>query len=253
MGDRTHDDGRVDPAGSSVPPDRTDPTSAAATDVAARSFGLGAAVEAYIADHLNPPPDPVTARLAAATVERFGGAATMAIGEDQGRLLRLLVEIVGARRVVEVGTFTGTSALWLARGVGASGSVTCFESDPEVIELAHDAWREAGVDDRITVVLGPALDGLRELPRERSLDVSFVDADKGGYRTYVELLLERTRPGGLVLVDNTLWGGAVADPAVNDAATAAIRDLNDWLVTVDDLDVVILSVGDGLTLIRRRS
>ena len=193
------------------------------------------------------------ARLADATAARFGGAATMSIGEDQGRLLQLLVELVGARNVVEVGTFTGTSALWLARGVGAAGTVTCFELDPTVIELARTAWREAGVEERITVVLGPALDGLRELPSARSIDVAFVDADKGNYRAYVELLLERLRPGGLILVDNTLWGGTVADPAVNDAIDVAIRDLNDWLTTLDDVDVVILSIGDGLTVVRRTS
>ena len=140
-----------------------------------------------------------------------------------------------------------------ARGVGTDGAVTCFEVDPSVIEVARVAWREAGVDERITVVLGPALEGLRALPSERSIDVAFVDADKGNYRAYVELLLDRLRPGGLVLVDNTLWGGTVADPAVDDEMTAAIRELNDWLTTLDDVDVVILSIGDGVTVARRRT
>ena len=229
----------------------TDDTETGDSEV--RSFGLGTAVEAYVRDHLNPPADPVMTRLAQATVARFGGAASMSIGEDQGRLLQLLVELAGARNVVEVGTFTGTSALWLARGVGTDGAVTCFEVDPSVIEVARVAWREAGVDERITVVLGPALEGLRALPPERSIDVAFVDADKGNYRAYVELLLGRLRPGGLVLVDNTLWGGTVADPAVDDEMTAAIRELNDWLTTLDDVDVVILSIGDGLTVARRRT
>jgi caffeoyl-CoA O-methyltransferase len=229
------------------------PDSTTASADAGRSIGLGSTLEAYVLDHLNPPRDPITARLAEATVARFGGAATMSIGEDQGRVLRLLVELVNGRNVVEVGTFTGTSALWLARGVGPSGSVTCFEVDPRVIEVARTAWREAGVEERITVVIGPALDGLRALPAERSIDVAFVDADKGNYRAYVEILLERIRPGGLILVDNTLWGGAVADPGVDDESTSAIRALNDWLTTLDDIDVVILSIGDGLTVVRRRS
>ena len=102
-------------------------------------------------------------------------------------------------------------------------------------------------------MIGPALDGLRALPAERSIDVAFVDADKGNYRAYVELLLERLRPGGLILVDNTLWSGTVADPADNDESTIAIRDLNDWLTTLDDVEVVILSIGDGLTIVRRTS
>jgi caffeoyl-CoA O-methyltransferase len=218
---------------------------------ATRSFGLGPAVETYVRDHLNPPADQVMARLTEATVARFGGRSSMSIGEDQGRLMQLLVELIGARNVVEVGTFTGTSALWLARGVGPEGTVTCFELHPAVIEVARTAWKEAGVDDRISVVIGPALDGLRELPTDRSIDVAFVDADKTNYRSYVELLLERVRPGGLILVDNTLWGGAVVDPAVNDESTTAIRELNDWLTTLDDVEVVILSIGDGLTVVRR--
>jgi caffeoyl-CoA O-methyltransferase len=220
-------------------------------DQGTRSFGLSPSIERYIRDHFNPSADPVTKRLADNTVDRFGGAATMAIGEDQGRLLKIIAELLGARRVVEVGTFTGTSALWLARGVGPQGSVTCFEADASVIELARVAWHEGGVEDRILVVLGPAIDGLRALPLERTIDLSFVDADKPNYRAYVELLLERTRPGGVVLVDNTLWGGAVANLDLADEATDAIRAFNDWLTTLDDVDVVILSIGDGVTLIRR--
>lgn len=243
-----------DPAKPSKPKQSTTSSASTASSAGAgRSFGLGQAVEAYVLDHLNPPLDPIAARLAETTAARFGGAATMSIGEDQGRLMRLLVELIGGRNVVEVGTFTGTSALWLARGVGPAGSVTCFEVDPKVIEVARTAWREAGVEERITVVLGPALDGLRALPADRSIDLAFIDADKGSYRAYAEELLERIRPGGLLLVDNTLWGGAVADPAVHDESTTSIRELNDWLLTVDDVDVVILSIGDGLTVVRRRS
>ena len=222
------------------------------TPLPSRSIGLSPPLAAYVAAHLNPPPDPVAARLAATTRERFGRRAGMNVGEDQGRLLQWLVELSGAREVVEVGTFTGMSALWLARGLGAGGRLTCFEVDPAPLELARPAWEEAGVAERISVVIGPAADGLAALPAETTIDLAFVDADKGGYAAYVELILPRLRTGGLLALDNTLWGGAVVDPAASDADTVAIRALNDALTTRPDLDVLMLAIGDGLTLVRRR-
>lgn len=217
-----------------------------------RSTVIADAVEDYVLAHLNPGDDEVTAWLAAQTRQRFGDAATMAIGRDQGMFMQLMVELTGARSVAEVGTFTGMSALWLARGLPDGGRLTCFEHWGEAIELARDAWVRAGVADRIDVELGPALERLAAMPAEWTVDLAFVDADKPAYRDYVEALLARLAPGGLILVDNTLWGGRVADPAVVDTDTVAIRELNDWLAGRADLDVIVLTVGDGVTVVRRR-
>lgn len=217
-----------------------------------RTVGLSPDLQDYIEGHLNPPPDPIAAGLVEATRRRFPRGAGMCIGEDQGRALKLLVELSGARHVVEVGTFTGTSALWMARGLPPEGRLTCFEIDPAPVELARAAWAKAGVADRITVELGPAAEGLVRLPTDPCVDMAFVDADKEGYQTYLDLLLPRLRPGGLIVVDNTLWGGSVADARVDDADTRALRRFNDRLAADPALDVLLLSVGDGLTVVRRR-
>ncbi len=210
-------------------------------------------VEDYVLRHLNPAEDAVTTWLGERTRVQFGEAATMAIGRDQGMFMQMLVELIGARTVAEVGTFTGLSALWLARGLPDDGRLTCFERWDEAIELAREAWSRAGVGDRIDVELGSALERIAAMPEPWRVDLAFVDADKPAYRAYVEALLERLAPGGLILVDNTLWGGTVADPAVADRDTAAIRDFNAWLAGRADLDVVVLTIGDGLTVIRPRA
>lgn len=217
-----------------------------------RNVVISPDIAGYITEHLNPPADPIVARLHERTVERFAGLAGMNIGEDQGRLLKLLVQILGARLVVEVGTFTGMSALWLARGLSEAGRLVCLEVNGDPIEVASDAWQEAGVADRIEVRIGPALDALRAMPDDPVIDLAFVDADKEGYAAYVDELLPRLRPGGLVALDNTLWSGRVADPDADDESTLALKALNDDLAARDDLDVVILSVGDGVSLVRKR-
>jgi caffeoyl-CoA O-methyltransferase len=217
-----------------------------------RTVGMSARVSDYVDAHLNPGPDPIAHQLHAATIERFGPLSGMNIGEDQGRFFALLVELLDAKVVVEVGTFTGMSALWMARALPPGGRLTCFEVDPAPIEIARPAWESAGVADRIDVVLGPAADGLAALPDEPHVDLAFIDADKSGYATYVDLLLPRLRPGGLLALDNTLWSGAIADPRATDANTVALRDLNDALAARDDVDVLPLTIGDGVTLVRPR-
>jgi len=217
-----------------------------------RSTVIAAGVEDYVSAHLNPAEDEVTAWLTERTRERFGDAATMAIGRDQGMFMQLLVELIGAGAVAEVGTFTGMSALWLARGLPEGGRLTCFERWDEAIELAREAWDRAGVGDRVDVELGPALERIGSMPEDWRVDLAFVDADKPAYRAYVEALLPRLAPGGLILVDNTLWGGTVADPSVTDRDTSAIREFNAWLAGRADLDVIVLTIGDGLTVIRPR-
>jgi caffeoyl-CoA O-methyltransferase len=181
--------------------------------------------------------------------------ASMQIGPDQGLLLGLLVRMLGARRVVEVGTFTGYSALAMAMALPPGGRIVCCDVSEEYTSIARRYWRDAGVEDRIDLRLGPARDTLARLLAAEgpgSVDLAFIDADKTGYDAYYEACLQLLRPGGLIAIDNVLWYGKVADPSVKDADTAALRALN--LKVRDDsrVDAVVLSVGDGLTLARRK-
>jgi caffeoyl-CoA O-methyltransferase len=215
-----------------------------------KSFGIPELIHEYAVVHSDG--DPVAEQLALTTRERFPDRAGMNIGQDQGRFMQMLVEMTGARTVVEVGTFTGMSALWLARGLPEGGRLICFDLVDTYLETATEAWTEAGVADRIDMRIGPAADGLAALPEEPHVDLAFIDADKTGYAAYVEEFLARLAPDGLLAIDNTLWGGRVADDDADDESTLALKALNDDLAARDDLDVVILSVGDGLTLVRRR-
>ncbi len=206
----------------------------------------------YVLAHANPASDPVSERLGATTQQRFGEAAQMNIGVDQGRFLSMLVAISGARFVVEVGTFTGMSALWLARGLPSDGRLLCLDITDRYLATAREAWAAAGVADRIDIRIGPAAESIAALPTEPAIDLAFVDADKGGYRDYVELLLPRLSSRGLVVVDNVLWSGAVVDADDQSELTQTIRSFNDHVAERDDVDAVMLPVGDGITLIRRR-
>jgi caffeoyl-CoA O-methyltransferase len=206
----------------------------------------------YVLDHASASGEPVAAALAAETTSRFGALGGMNIGEDQGRFLQFLTEISGARHVVEVGTFTGMSALWIARGLPADGRLICCDVSDEFTAVGRPFWERAGVADRIEVRIGPALDTLRAMPSEPHLDLAFIDADKTGYAAYVEELLPRLARGGMIAIDNVLWGGTVIEPSVTDDDTEAIRQLNDALAARDDLDVLMLTIGDGVTLVRQQ-
>ena len=214
---------------------------------------MNEALYEYVVAHSNPSGDPVADRLAATTEERFGALAAMNIGEDEGRFLQMLVSMTGARTIAEVGTFTGMSALWLARGLPADGRLHCFELKDDYLATAMEAWTAAGVADRIEMHFGPAAETLAELPDEPHLDLAFIDANKSGYRTYFDLLLPRLTAGGVIAVDNVIWSGLVIDPSVTDDDTEAIRAFNDHVAARADLDAVMLTIGDGVTLIRTRS
>jgi caffeoyl-CoA O-methyltransferase len=216
-----------------------------------KSFGIPDAIHQYAVDHSTD--DPVAERLAATTRQRFEDRAGMNIGADQGRFMQMLVEIIGARTVVEVGTFTGMSALWLARGLGVDGRLICFDLVDTYMETATEAWTEAGVADRIDVRIGPAADGLAALPDEPHVDLAFIDADKVGYRTYLDLLLPRLTERGAILVDNVLWSGQVIDPDDMSRDTVALREFNAHVAERKDCDAVVLTVGDGITMIRPRT
>jgi caffeoyl-CoA O-methyltransferase len=210
---------------------------------------LPAAIAAYIAERTAPPDDVLT-RLQARTAE-LGRAAGMQIGADQGALLTLLTRLVGARRAVEVGTFTGFSSICIARGLAPGGHLLCCDVSEEYTAIAREAWVDAGVEDLIELVIAPAVDTLRALPADATIDLVFIDADKGGYASYFDELLPRVRPGGLLLVDNTLWSGRVVDDAADDADTLAIKAFNDQVAADARVESYLLPIGDGLTLIRK--
>ena len=217
----------------------------------ARTF-LPEPLEQYLFDVLSPR-TPVQERLRTET--QALPQAGMQIGPDQGLFLGLLVRMLDARRVIEVGTFTGYSALAMAMALPPGGRVLCCDISEEYTAIARRYWKEAGVENRIELRLGPAretLTGVLAAEGPASQDLAFIDADKTGYDVYYELCLQLVRPGGIIAIDNVLWSGRVADPAVKDADTAALRALN--LKIRDDrrVDAVVLTVGDGLTLARRK-
>ena len=179
----------------------------------------------------------------------------MQIGPDQGALLALLVRLIGAKHTLEIGTFTGYSALTVAQALPEGGKVIACDISEEWTAVARRYWREAGLDDRIELRLGPAAETLKALLQAGgagSFDFAFIDADKSGYDTYYELCLQLIRPNGLIAIDNVLWSGAVLDPKKSDADTVALRALN--LKIRDDarVDSALLTVGDGLMLARKR-
>jgi caffeoyl-CoA O-methyltransferase len=166
--------------------------------------------------------------------------------------MSLLVRAVGAKSAVEVGTFTGYSALCIARGLPDDGRLLACDVSEEWAAIARRYWQRAGVEKKIELRLGPALETLRALPVEPHFDLGFIDADKPSYPAYYAEILARLRPGGLILVDNVLWMGRVADPAADDPATAAIRAFNDRVAADPRVDCVMLPISDGLTLLRKR-
>jgi caffeoyl-CoA O-methyltransferase len=216
-----------------------------------RTHQLSPEVEDYLTAH-STPPDPVLTSLVEETRRRFPDPAGMQIGPDQGIFMTMLTRLTGVSRAVEVGTFTGYSAICLARGLADGGKLTCCDVSEEWTSVARHYWQLAGVADRIELRLGPALDTLRALPAAAELDLAFIDADKGGYIGYWDEIVPRIRPGGVVLVDNTLQGGRVADPAITDRLVQVIRAFNDHALADDRVELALLPIGDGLTLARKK-
>ena len=181
--------------------------------------------------------------------------ANMQIGPEQGQFMTLLVELMGAQNALEVGTFTGYSALALALGLPDDGCLVACDVSEEWTAIGRRYWEEAGVAHKIDLRLAPALetlDGLLAEGRAGTFDFAFIDADKEGYDAYYERAVKLIRTGGLIVLDNTLWEGKVADPAVTDRDTEAIRILNRKLVGDERVTLSLLPVGDGLTLARKR-
>lgn len=205
----------------------------------------------YLLEHSLPRTD-VHRRLVELTAEQLGDTAVMQIAEEQGPVLTFLTRLIGARVAVEIGTFTGLSALCIAEGLPVDGRLTCFDIAPEWTDMGRPFWEDAGVADRIDVVIGPAAERLAARTFDPLIDLAFIDADKTGYPIYLDLVLERMRPGGLVLVDNTLYFGTVLDPEPTDESVLAIQRFNDAVALDDRVDAVLLNVGDGLSCLRKR-
>ncbi|MCW7552612.1 class I SAM-dependent methyltransferase [Endozoicomonas gorgoniicola] len=183
----------------------------------------------------------------------YGG---MQISPEQGQLMALLAKLMAANKTIEVGVFTGYSALAVALALPDDGNVIACDISEEYTRTARTFWAKAGVEDKIDLRLAPATETLRHLLNQQqanTFDMAFIDADKTGYDDYYELCLQLLRPGGLILIDNTLWNGSVADKAIDDDDTVAIRALNRKVHQDDRVDMVMLPVSDGLTIAIKRT
>jgi predicted O-methyltransferase YrrM len=196
---------------------------------------------------------PALERLRDETSRLPGGG--MQIAPEQGQFMALLVELTGARRVLEIGCFTGYSALAMALALPPDGRLITLEANPEPVESGRRAWAAAGVADRIQVRIGLALESLEALLQEGlpgTFDLAFIDADKTSYDAYYERAFDLVRAGGLILLDNVFWGGAVADPTNQQRQTEVLRALNAKLHRDDRISLSMLPIGDGLTVARKR-
>lgn len=214
-----------------------------------KSLGLSAELHEYLVAH-GTAPDSVQQELIAITREKVSGLAPMQIAPEQGAFMTIFTKLCGARTAVEVGTFTGYSALCIARGLPEDGRLLCCDVSDEYTQIGRPYWEKAGVAHKIELKIAPALATLQALPKERHIDLSFIDADKTNYTNYYQELLPRTRAGGAILIDNVLWGGSVIDAGRDDEHTQAIRDFNDQVAADDRVECVMLPISDGLTVLR---
>lgn len=218
--------------------------------VSPKSFLLTDDLHQYLVGH-SAALDDVRSRLIEET-SRLGPVSVMQVAPEQSVLLTLLTRLVGAEQAVEVGTFTGLSALSIALGLPDGGRLLCCDLNEEWTSVARRFWKEAGVDHRIELRIGPAIDTLRSLPNDPFVDVAFIDADKTGYIGYWEELVPRVRPGGILLVDNVLQQGRITDSGADDESVVAVRAFNDHAAADHRVELVMLPVSDGLTLARKR-
>lgn len=196
--------------------------------------------------------DPILRELIEETEQALGGLALMQIAPEQGTLVNLLVNAIGARSAIEIGTFTGYSAICIARGLPPDGKLICCDINEEWTGIARRYWEKAGVADRIDLRIAPALETLAKLPAQTTFDFAFIDADKVSYRQYYDALLPRINTNGLILFDNVLWMGMITDASDPSEDTKALRALNDHLVRDDRVQTVMIPVSDGLTLVRKK-
>jgi caffeoyl-CoA O-methyltransferase len=196
--------------------------------------------------------DPLLQELMEETQQKLGRRVGMQIAPEQGTFMTILARAIGARRAIELGTFTGYSAICIARALPQDGNLLCCDVSQEWTAIARRYFEKAGLSDRITLKLAPALDTLRKLPAQETFDFAFIDADKSNYPRYYEEILARLRRNGLILVDNVLWGGDVLDATDRSEDGKGIRALNDFIASDPRVDVVMLTVSDGLTIARKK-
>ncbi|MGH8012546.1 MAG: O-methyltransferase [Candidatus Binataceae bacterium] len=195
--------------------------------------------------------DPLLRELAGETA-RLGPVSEMQIAPEQGTFMSLLVHASGARNAIEIGTFTGYSAICVARALPENGTLLCCDVSEDWTAVARRYWEKAGLTRRITLKLGPAVETVRALPAGETFDFAFIDADKSNYHIYYEEVLRRLRANGLILIDNVIWGGEVLNPRNQTDDTRAIRELNDFLASDERVEVVMLPLADGLTICRKK-
>lgn len=208
-------------------------------------------MNAYLCAHSSPP-DAILRELAHETAEWYPGEVSLPIAPEQGTFMTILTRLIGARSAIEIGTFTGYSSICIARGLADGGRLLCCDINEEWTSVARKYWEKAGLADRIELRLGPAIGTLRSLPDEELFDLAFIDADKDGYLGYWREVVPRVRPGGLIMVDNTFSHGRVIDAGNDNPTVIAIRDFNDHAAADDRVDLVMVPVGDGLTLARKK-
>ena len=196
-------------------------------------------------------PDEIERELIARTSD-LGPEAAMQTAPDQAALLAMLVRLTGAVRIAEIGTFTGLSALAMARALPDDGRLLCCDLSDEWVNIGRPYWKRAGIDHKIEVMIGSASATLRGLAKDTTFDMSYIDADKSGYLDYYEQLLDRTRSGGIIALDNVLWGGCVIDVDDHSRSTTSIREVNRHIADDNRVDVVMLAIGDGLTIARKK-
>ena len=213
------------------------------------SAWIDADLATYLDDH-SAKPDVVQQRLIEQTAA-LGGLAVMQIGANQGALLEVLVGGLRPRFAIEIGTFTGYSSIAIARGLPDGGRLLCCDTSEEWTTVAVNAWKEAGIADRVELKIGPAAKTLQALDPAVDVDFAFIDADKGGYIGYYEALLPRLSTHGVIAVDNTLWSGRVLDEGDISPDTVAIRAFNEHVARDDRSIAALTSIGDGLTFIRK--
>jgi len=219
--------------------------------VAQRSEQISLHINAYLVAH-STPPDAILRELAHETAEWFPSEVSLAIAPEQGTFMTLIARLIGARSALEIGTFTGYSSICLARGLTDDGHMLCCDISEEWTAVARKYWERAGLADKIELRLGPALATLRSLPASPDFDIAFIDADKTGYLAYWNEVVPRVRPGGAILVDNTFSHGRVIDAGNESELVQAVRDFNDHAAADDRVELVMLPLGDGITLARKK-
>ena len=216
-----------------------------------RSEQISLHLNAYLTAH-STPPDAILRELATETAERYPNEVSLQVAPELGTFLTLLTRVSRGRSGLELGTFTGYSSICIARGLGAGGRLLCCDVSEEWTSVARKYWEKAGLSDRIELRLGPALDTLRALPDDEAFDVAFIDADKIAYPKYWAEVVPRVRGGGVIMVDNTFSHGRVLDAGNDNPSVIAVRTMNDMAAADERVELIMLPIGDGLTVAFKR-